>query len=69
MAESPESAPALADLRHFVRVYDVDLAPAFCNQMLASFDALKRFHAENGRAMRAGLEDSAWTGAQRLQDG
>jgi hypothetical protein len=61
MADSPESAPALADLRHFIRVYDGDFAPAFCSQMLASFDALKRFHAENGRSVRAGLEESAWT--------
>ncbi len=38
MAELPESVPALADLRHFVRVYDGDLAPAFCRQMLGSFD-------------------------------
>lgn len=61
MAESPETVPALADLRHFVRVYDGDLASPFCQQMLRSFDTLKRFHAENGRTVRAGLEDSAWT--------
>jgi len=61
MAESFESQPPLVDLRHFVRVYDGDLQPAFCNQMLASFDALKRFHAENGRSVRVGLEESAWT--------
>jgi len=54
-------AESLTDLRHFVRVYDDDLAPPFCKQMLGSFDTLKRFHAENGRAVRRGLEESAWT--------
>lgn len=61
VADTPESTPQLGDLKHFVRVYDADLEPPFCRQMLASFDALKRFHRENGRALRAGLEDSAWT--------
>jgi hypothetical protein len=58
---TPERQPPLADLRHFVRVYDADLEPAFCRQMLASFEGLSRFHQYNGRALRAGLEESAWT--------
>lgn len=61
MADTPDPAPPFTDLRHFVRIYDADLAPPVCKQMLASFDALKRFHAENGKTVRAGLEDSAWT--------
>jgi prolyl 4-hydroxylase len=58
---TPERLPPLADLRHFVRVYDADLEPDFCRQMLGSFEALSRFHQYNGRAVRVGLEDSAWT--------
>lgn len=48
-------------LRHYVRVYDQDLDPALCGQLLASFDRLQRFHAPNGRGQRAGLEESEWT--------
>jgi hypothetical protein len=51
----------LADLRHFVRVYDGDLEPPVCAQMIASFHALERFQRTNGRDVRAGLESSAWT--------
>jgi len=49
------------DLRHYIRVYDNDLDAGLCRQILASFDALKRFQAENGRTIRRGLEESAWT--------
>jgi prolyl 4-hydroxylase len=59
VAEIPPST--FGDLQHFVRVYDADIEPPFCRQMLASFDTLKRFQRENGRGVRAGLEDSAWT--------
>ena len=52
---------AHVDLRHYVRVYDDGLDPAFCAEMIASFDNLKRFQRDNGRGMRAGLESSAWT--------
>jgi hypothetical protein len=57
----PETTAPFVDLRHFVRVYDSDLEPAFCRRMLASFEGLSRFHQYNGRAVRAGLEQSAWT--------
>jgi hypothetical protein len=59
VAETPPST--VGELQHFVRVYDADIEPPICRQMLASFDALKRFQRENGRGVRAGLEDSAWT--------
>lgn len=49
------------DLRHFIRVYDGDLEPAFCQRMIDSFHALSRFHQPNGGAARPGLEESAWT--------
>lgn len=51
----------IADLTHYVRTYDNDLDSALCQQLIASFNALARFHAINGRTARAGLEDSAWT--------
>ena len=51
----------LSDLRHFVRIYDADLDAPFCRRMIDSFNGLQRFHQENGRGVRAGLEDSAWT--------
>ncbi|MBV6416902.1 MAG: hypothetical protein CMLOHMNK_01520 [Steroidobacteraceae bacterium] len=51
----------LADLRHYVRVYDGSLEPALCARMLDSFAKLERFQQVNGAAVRRGLEDSAWT--------
>lgn len=50
-----------ADLRHYVRTYDHDLDPTLCRQMIDSFSALERFQRVNGRTLRAGLEESAWT--------
>ncbi|MGE0580526.1 MAG: 2OG-Fe(II) oxygenase [Steroidobacteraceae bacterium] len=51
----------IADLRHYVRVYDGSLEPALCARMLDSFAQLARFHQPNGAAVRRGLEASAWT--------
>lgn len=50
-----------ASLGHFVRVYDADLDAGLCDRMVESFHALPRFQEPNGRGIRAGLEDSAWT--------
>jgi len=55
------SAPPHQDLRHFIRVYDDALPATWCTRLLKGFDALKRHQARNGRELRAGLEDSAWT--------
>jgi len=52
---------SFANLDHFIRVYDGDLEPAFCQQLIDSFHNLARFQAQNGRGIRAGLEQSAWT--------
>jgi hypothetical protein len=49
------------ELTHYVRVYDNNLNADMCRQMLKSFDGLNRFHVANGRGVRAGLEESAWT--------
>ena len=60
-----------AELSHYVRVYDNDLAPETCQRMLGSFAALARFQVLNGRGKRRGLEQSAWTelNVSRLADG
>ncbi len=49
------------DLRAFIRVYDDALPATWCARLLKGFDALSAHHARNGREVRAGLEDSAWT--------
>jgi hypothetical protein len=60
----------IGELSHYVRVYDNDLEPELCQRMLASFAALSRFQVTNGRGVRAGLEQSAWTelNVSRLAD-
>jgi len=67
---APSDSRPLHDLRYYVRVYDGDLEPAFCDKLVASFAGLERFHQRNGRAVRSGLEDSAWTelNVSRLSD-
>lgn len=52
---------AIGDLPHYVRVYDNHLNADVCSRMLGSFNALARFQVANGRGVRAGLEESAWT--------
>jgi prolyl 4-hydroxylase len=44
-----------------VRVYDGHLDDALCRRMIDSFAGLERFQRRNGRGIRAGLEESAWT--------
>ncbi|TDB28466.1 2OG-Fe(II) oxygenase [Stenotrophomonas sp. ATCM1_4] len=60
------AAPAAAeghggDLRHYIRTYDDSLPTEMCGKLIASFNALGRFQQRNGRGVRAGLEQSAWT--------
>jgi prolyl 4-hydroxylase len=64
------SASALHDLRHYVRVYDGHLERPFCEKLVASFAGLERFHQRNGRMVRFGLKESAWTelNVTRLSD-
>lgn len=59
-----------ADLRRYIRTYDHDLDAKLCQQMIASFAGLERFQLRNGRGVRNGLEDSAWTelNVSRLSD-
>jgi prolyl 4-hydroxylase len=49
------------NLSHYIRVYDHDLDAELCQRMIESFAGLARFQRTNGRGIRAGLEDSAWT--------
>lgn len=57
-------------LQHFVRVYDGDLDVSLSSRMVESFHALQKFQMANGRGVRAGLEQSAWTelNVTRLSD-
>jgi prolyl 4-hydroxylase len=59
-----------ADLRRYIRTYDHDLDPRLCEQMIGSFHGLSRFQMRNGRGVRNGLEESAWTelNVSRLSD-
>ena len=59
-----------ADLRRYIRTYDHALDPRLCQQMIASFAGLQRFQMRNGRGVRSGLEQSAWTelNVSRLSD-
>lgn len=59
-----------ATLQHYIRVYDDCLEPAMCGKLIESFNTLARFQQANGRGVRAGLEDSAWTelDVSRLSD-
>ena len=49
------------DLRHFIRTYEADLEPSFCRRMIDSFNTLGRYQTVNGRTVRGGLANSAWT--------
>lgn len=58
------------DLRHYIRSYDHSLPPEMCGKLIESFNALSRFQQPNGRGVRPGLDDSAWTemDVSRLSD-
>lgn len=59
-----------AALQHYIRVYDDGLEPSVCGKLIDSFNALARFQQANGRGVRPGLDDSAWTelDVSRLSD-
>jgi prolyl 4-hydroxylase len=54
-------ATQIGQLSHYIRAYDQNLDNAMCTRMIESFAGLARFQRTNGRGIRAGLEDSAWT--------
>jgi prolyl 4-hydroxylase len=51
----------LHDLRHYIRVYDDVLDASFCASMIAAFVSLEVHQIRNGRGVRGGLDNSAWT--------
>ena len=51
----------IGQLSHYIRAYDQNLDKALCVRMIESFAGLARFQRPNGRGIRPGLEDSAWT--------
>lgn len=60
-AAVPSGAADAAGLVRFVRCYDQDLDAQVCAGLVAGFDTLGDGHLRNGRGVRAGLEESAWT--------
>jgi prolyl 4-hydroxylase len=64
------TAAAHQQLKHYLRIYDGDLAPPLCARLIESFGALQRFQTYNGRRLRRGLEQSEWTelNVTRLSD-
>jgi hypothetical protein len=51
----------IEDLSFYVRTYDHNLDESLCRKLIESFGGLQRFQKPNGRGIRAGLEESAWT--------
>jgi prolyl 4-hydroxylase len=49
------------DLRHYIRIYDDGMEAPFCRKMIETFASLAPFQQRNGRGVRDGLEQSAWT--------
>jgi hypothetical protein len=49
------------DLHSYVRWFDGALDPAFCAQLIASFEQSPQLQVLNGRGHRAGLDTSGWT--------
>lgn len=48
-------------LSDYIRVYDDALPTAFCDRLVTAFEQTVEAQIRNGRGVRAGLEDSAWT--------
>lgn len=48
-------------LSHYIRSYDNSLPQEFCSGLIASFNRLAHLQQRNGRGIRAGLDDSAWS--------
>jgi prolyl 4-hydroxylase len=51
----------ISDLKHFIKAYDHNLDTPLCQRLIESFNSLERFQSRNGRGVRAGLENSAWS--------
>jgi prolyl 4-hydroxylase len=56
-----DSARSASDSLHsYVQWFDGALTPAFCKQMIDSFEQMRDAQTPNGRGYRAGLENSSW---------
>ena len=51
----------MQSMQDYIRIYDHALEPAFCEQMIAGFEQQTSLQNINGRGIRDGLEQSAWT--------
>lgn len=49
------------ELASYIQTFDAALPPAFCEQLIASFDQTTERHLVRARGWREGLDDSAWT--------
>lgn len=55
------ASTATDSLSRYIQVFDDAFNPALCEQMISSFHNLQRFQRPNGRGIRPGHEESAWT--------
>lgn len=55
------TSTATDSLSRHIQIFDGAFSPALCQQMLSSFHNLERFQRPNGRGVRPGHEESAWT--------
>lgn len=60
-AQAAAVVPSNAMLQHFIRCYDNNLPDDLCRRLIESFNTLQRFQVRNGRGVRSGLDNSAWT--------
>jgi hypothetical protein len=49
------------DLRRYIRWFDAALPPALCAGLIKGFEQMQSAQILNGRGLREGLENSAWT--------
>ncbi|MEO8000299.1 MAG: 2OG-Fe(II) oxygenase [Arenimonas sp.] len=55
------AATTTDSLSRYIQVFDDAFSPALCRQMIDSFHNLQRFQRPNGRGIRPGHDESAWT--------
>lgn len=48
-------------LKDYIRVYDNALDESFCAKLIEGFEQMTELQRLNGRGVRAGLDNSAWT--------
>jgi hypothetical protein len=48
-------------LGDYIRIYDEALTPDFCARLIAGFEQTTALQMRNGKGVREGLEQSAWT--------